>query len=309
MSEQKIEGSRMSNLAEENHSREKSVDEYRSPPRVEVWFVGFEQFKKEFQATGETVFNRQLKSLLCDRQRGNVLLHFVDGIINENRLRRFSHRLAKSIGEILPETRNTDGQSMPSADSVEISLTFKNEYKPELRHFENPQECWPLHTDRVLHEDPGDFLMVAKLSECNGSGGAIRLLHMDDWEERDRFINHPFAHLLEWKGDFNLADPWKIGSLRKLPGYWLQYSVNIPLCGSTIRFSDDRFRIPKSKDQAIFLTELSESLTHAASQVRSFFMPVGSIYIVNNRFMLHGRAGSNRTRILASLTQNLRKSI
>src|SRR5271168_163314 len=35
---------------------------------------------------------------------------------------------------------------------------------------------------------------MMKFREENATGGGSRLLHIDDWEERDRFRQHPFAY-------------------------------------------------------------------------------------------------------------------
>jgi protein CsiD len=51
-----------------------------------------------------------------------------------------------------------------------------------------------LHTDGTYVSEATEWLLMMKFREENATGGESRLLHLDDWEERDRFQQHPFAN-------------------------------------------------------------------------------------------------------------------
>ena len=279
--------------------------------RIETFLVSQELVSSEMSARSWRQFSEKLGGTLKDRNRGLALLNFEGGQIETGRLSEFCQRIACSIGSILPEVRNTDGRNLAPTDAIQISLQVETGYDPTFRHFTNPQLAWPLHTDRVLHADPGDFLLVAKLEEDHGSGGKIRLLHLDDWLDKDDFIKHPLAYTsLEWKGDASMAPAWCSAALRKTPGTRAPVFEQDSRFGTTIRFSDDRFRVTHSLEQERFLSDLAVSLKNVAEDMPSFSMPVGGIYVVNNRFVLHGREGfrvaSQFKRRLLRICGNLR---
>jgi hypothetical protein len=198
--------------------------------------------------------------------------------------------ISNTVGSILEEDLNTNALAMPKKDLVNINLIPENR-KPALLHFGNPELPWPLHTDRALYDESGDFVLVGKFQEEGLIGGRIRLLHIDDWRECSRFILNPLAfELLEWKGDENLAGVAHYAEARRAS------SVQAPVFSwndqvLTIRFTDGRFRRPRSAEQLKFLREVSESLAEAANSVNTFELPRYGIYIVNNKRVLHGRDG------------------
>ena len=235
-----------------------------------------------------------VRAVVMDRAQGMVMLQWSggEGEPDQKLLTTFCKRLAVAMGRILPETRNTDGRAMKPAPSIQISLDAESERSPVLRHFTNPELDWPLHTDRVLHENPGDFLMVCKLEEQEGSGGAIRLLHLDDWDNHQRFVEAPWASApVQWKGDPQMAPAWLQPGLRKQRGIVAPVFDTHPVYGQTIRFSDERFRSPQSLHQQQFLSSLTYELKSVAARTPTFDLPHGGIYIVNNHFVLHGRRG------------------
>lgn len=204
--------------------------------------------------------------------------------------------LARQVGSILPETRNASGADMDPVEFVEITLGNAVDSTGAGRHFVDPTHAWPLHTDRTIHEDVGDFVVVCKVLESAVGGGEIRLLHVSDWEDFAPFHSHRLAtRPLTWKGDERLAPFWLQSKIRRQPG------VRSPVFSDSgdspsIRFTDFRFRRPDTVEHAAYLNELSLSLETAAVQLDSFQMPVGSMYVINNRRVLHGRTGFSRVR-------------
>ena len=50
-----------------------------------------------------------------------------------------------------------------------------------------------LHTDGTFVSEATDWLLMMKMVEENATGGESRLLHLDDWEELDSFVNNPLG--------------------------------------------------------------------------------------------------------------------
>ncbi|HSW16691.1 MAG TPA: carbon starvation induced protein CsiD, partial [Ramlibacter sp.] len=50
-----------------------------------------------------------------------------------------------------------------------------------------------MHTDGTFVTEPTDWLLMMKFAEANAVGGESRFLHLDDWESRDQFANHPLG--------------------------------------------------------------------------------------------------------------------
>jgi len=136
-----------------------------------------------------------------------------------------------------------------------------------------------LHTDGTFVEEATDRLLTMKFAEDNAVGSESRLLHIDDWAERDRFVNHPLGHHL-----FTYKAP---GSKN------VDASVNRPTFfeheyGLSISFID-QFAQPQNIEEATFLRDLSASMENSPS-TKELPLPVGDLVVLNNYFWLHGRA-------------------
>jgi glutarate dioxygenase len=136
-----------------------------------------------------------------------------------------------------------------------------------------------LHTDGTFVSEATDWLLMMKFREENATGGESRLLHIDDWEERDSFRQHPFARL-----------PFRY----KAPGSKnVNEDVERPVFfesafGLSISFID-QFVQPRSRAEATYLHDLSASM-EASKSTREVPVPTGQLVVVNNYFWLHGRA-------------------
>lgn len=234
----------------------------------------------------------EIRRLLQDRARGACVIEYHEPRPSGDALAAFvSFALAHGVGTILPEDRNTDGLPRTGTDFVFIGLRSQKSYNPTTLHFNDPRRAWPVHTDRCLHDDPGDYLLVCKYVEESASGGRIRLLHIDDFVELEHFANHPLARVpLGWKGDERLAPLWQQAQARREPEVKAPVFSGEPgsLC---VRFTDFRFRRPRSVEQAEYLEKLGEALYAQAESIPDFELPVSGIYLVNNRWYLHGRSG------------------
>ncbi|KAJ3472537.1 hypothetical protein NLI96_g13322 [Meripilus lineatus] len=136
-----------------------------------------------------------------------------------------------------------------------------------------------MHTDGTFVSEATDWLLMMKFAEHCATGGESRLLHLDDWEEIEPFINHKLAtrpFLYRAPGSKNVAE--KVERPLFFQGEF----------GLSISFID-QFVQPANREEAAFLRALSESM-EASSGTREVILPVGDLVVLNNYFYLHGRA-------------------
>ena len=235
----------------------------------------------------------QLRGLLRDRNCGACVIEFPQGREQDPQFVTFvSYLISSSLGTILQETRNTNALPMSGLDFVQIQLRSLAKYSADGMHFDNPHLCWPLHTDRCLHQDVGDFLTVCKLKESEDPGGAIRLLHIDDFSRCDEFLQNNLAKTpLGWKGEVRFAPLSRQREARASSEVLAPVFTEDSVAGLCVRFTDHRFRRPKSVEQSAYLDALGQAFSDEANTVPSFTLPVNAMYVVNNRWYLHGREG------------------
>jgi glutarate dioxygenase len=145
-----------------------------------------------------------------------------------------------------------------------------------------------MHTDGTFVTEPTDWLLMMKFAEQNAVGGESRFLHLDDWEERQAFVDHRLG-----------THPF----LYKAPGSKnVSERVERPLFfqgefGLSISFID-QFVQPTNREEAAFLRSLSLSI-EASQGTREVALPVGDLVVLNNYFYLHGRAPFERKEALS----------
>jgi protein CsiD len=136
-----------------------------------------------------------------------------------------------------------------------------------------------LHTDGTYVEEETHWLLMMKFDETNARGGESRLMHLDDWTERDQFALDPMGAL-----------PF----VYKAPGSKnVSAAVERPLFfhsefGLSMAFID-QFVQPRTLAEARFLHAMSNSM-ETSSATREISLPVGELIVANNYFWLHGRA-------------------
>ena len=136
-----------------------------------------------------------------------------------------------------------------------------------------------LHTDGTFVSEATDWLLMMKFEELNAVGGESRLLHLDDWEERDCFVNDPLgARPLLYKapGSKNVAEE----VLRPVFFHGPH--------GLSMSFID-QFVQPRTIEEAGYLHDLSASM-ESSPATRDVTLPCGDLVVLNNHFWLHGRA-------------------
>lgn len=136
-----------------------------------------------------------------------------------------------------------------------------------------------LHTDGTFVEEATDWLLMMKFAEANAVGGESRLLHIDHWAERDRFLNHPLGrHPFTYKapGSKNVEP-----TVRRPTFFENEHGLSISFI--------DQFAQPQTVEEAVFLRDLSLSM-ETSGETKEIPLPVGDLVVLNNYFWLHGRA-------------------
>jgi len=136
-----------------------------------------------------------------------------------------------------------------------------------------------LHTDGTYVKEKTDWLLMMKMKEENSEGGESTLLHLDDWEDCDKFFSDPVG-----QENFIWGSPKSKN---------VEYKVEHPIFstdknGRPIISYIDQFPEPQSLKQGLYLNNLSESLEGSKKHI-AFKLPPGYSIFSNNYFMLHGR--------------------
>jgi len=136
-----------------------------------------------------------------------------------------------------------------------------------------------LHTDGTYVNEATDWLLMMKMAERNVKGGRTRLLHLDDWEDLDRFSKDPLAtYPFVYK-----APPSKnVVADVKRQTFFKDAEGRPCLCFI------DQFVYPDTREQGVWLSEMLESM-EASSATKNLSLPVGELVVLNNRFWAHGR--------------------
>ncbi len=146
-------------------------------------------------------------------------------------------------------------------------------------YLRQPYRLFTLHTDGTFVDEPTDWLLMMKMKEENAVGGESRVLHLDDWNELDRFSNHPLA-----SHKFTYKAPASKNVSQEVQRATFFLDNNKP-CICFI----DQFVYPEKIDEAKYLKELSQSMENDPSLIE-LKLPVGDLVVLNNLFWLHGRA-------------------
>jgi protein CsiD len=136
-----------------------------------------------------------------------------------------------------------------------------------------------LHTDGTFVDEPTDWLLMMKMQEKNAVGGESRLLHLDDWEDLEKFSTHPLA---SYKFTYK-APPSKNVQQTVKRSTFFQHNNGTCICFI------DQFVYPETLEQATYLKELSDSMENSPS-THALKLPVGDLIMCNNLFWVHGRA-------------------
>jgi glutarate dioxygenase len=137
-----------------------------------------------------------------------------------------------------------------------------------------------LHNDGTYVKERTDWVIMQKIAEENMEGGDSLLLHVDEWQDLEKFYNHPLA-----KEDIQWTSP-----ASKNITYKMQHPVFFEEDdnGRPKMLFIDQFAEPLNMRQGQYLYEMGTSL-EAEKNTFNVRVPVGSMLVVNNHAWLHGR--------------------
>ncbi|WP_322049413.1 glutarate dioxygenase GlaH [Paraburkholderia sp. J67] len=214
-------------------------------------------------------FARTLVELVKDRRHGGVTI----GLQGLSQDPTDFVKFGTAVGHILGPG-NHDAMSGTYYARFVVQHTDSSD-----SYLRQAYRLFTLHTDGTFVSEATDWLLMMKFGERNAAGGESRFLHLDDWEERDQFVNHRLGN-----------QPF----MYKAPGSKnVNEKVERPLFfqgkyGLSISFID-QFVQPSNREEAAFLHALSASM-EASTGTKEVVLPVGDLVVLNNDFYLHGRA-------------------
>jgi protein CsiD len=214
-------------------------------------------------------FSITLNEIARDRAMGGFTLN-MEGVSDEtDHYVRFGTAIAHLLG-----SSNHDAMSgtyfarffVKNTDSSDSYL--RQAYRP-----------LTLHTDGTYVGETTEWLLMMKFDEANAIGGESRFLHIDDWDERSRFLDHPLGrHPFRYKAPASK----NVDEHIERPVF---FNSSFGLAVSFI----DQFVQPCSREEAVYLHDFSASM-EASPGTHEVPLSIGELVVLNNYFWLHGRA-------------------
>jgi protein CsiD len=213
-----------------------------------------------------------LQSVLHDRSTGAVVIDSFKHYFKQNQymdLKIFGVLLSTAISHLI---------GLPNLDSMSgkfyarFTVNHTDDSDSYLRQAYRRLE---LHTDGTFVDEKTDWVLMQKLESLNCKGGESLLLHVDDWQDLDKFYNHSLA-----KENIQWGSP---------PSKNVSSKVYHPVFfdGPCMSFID-QFAEPQNMEEGIYLNDISESLETDTNTI-AIDIPDNGILIINNSFWLHGR--------------------
>lgn len=215
-----------------------------------------------------------LLDILKNRQTGAVLLQYENdkSLVGEQFI-DFNILLSTAVSHLI---------GLPNPDSMSgkfyARFSVKNEDNSD-SYLRQAHRRMELHNDGTYVKEKTDWVIMQKILELNVEGGGSLLLHLDDWDELEKFHSHPVA-----KEDIQWGSPSS-----KNISYKTTHPIFIEEEGEEpIMSFIDQFAEPANMNQGLYLYELGESL-EKDSNTYNIKLREGSMLIINNYFWLHGR--------------------
>ena len=215
-----------------------------------------------------------LLDILKNRQTGAVLLQYENdkSLVGEQFI-DFNILLSTAVSHLI---------GLPNLDSMSgkfyARFSIKNEDNSD-SYLRQAHRRMELHNDGTYVKEKTDWVIMQKILELNVEGGGSLLLHLDDWDELEKFHSHPVA-----KEDIQWGSPSS-----KNISYKTTHPIFIEEEGEEpIMSFIDQFAEPANMNQGLYLYELGKSL-EKDSNTYNIKLSEGSMLIINNYFWLHGR--------------------
>lgn len=221
----------------------------------------------------KTLFGQQLqdvlRAILLDRHSGGFTLGVQGLAATPDDYVKFGTAVSHLIGP-----GNFDSMSGTYYARFLVKDTDKSD-----SYLRQAYRLFTLHTDGTFVDEATDWLLMMKFEERNAVGGESRILHLDDWQDLDRFAEHPLA-----SHKFTYKSPPSKNAVQMVQRRTF-FKMNGKFCISFI----DQFVQPETIEQAQYLHDLSDSMENAKNTA-TIPLPVGDLIMLNNLFWLHGRA-------------------
>lgn len=214
-------------------------------------------------------FVQVIRGILHDRQTGGFTIGVQGQTTDTENYVRFATALTHLVG-------------IPNYDAMTgtffARFTVKDTDQSD-SYLRQAYRLFTLHTDGTFVDEPTDWLLMMKMDEQNAVGGESRLLHLDDWNELDKFSKNPLG---SYKFIYKAPASKNVEQIVHRSTFFENNN------GTCICFID-QFVNPETIEQAHYLKEMSESLENC-SATHALKLPVGNLVMLNNTFWLHGRA-------------------
>ena len=216
-----------------------------------------------------------LLDILKNRQTGAVLLQYEnDKSLVGKQFIDFNILLSTAVSHLI---------GLPNLDSMSgkfyARFTVKNDDTSD-SYLRQAHRRMELHNDGTYVKEITDWVIMQKMLEANVDGGDSLLLHVDDWQDLDKFYKHSLAkENLQWGSPAS-----------KNIGYKTYHSIFLDeeVEGEPRMSFIDQFVEPLTMDQGLYLYEMGESL-ESESNTFNIKLLEGSMLIINNYIWLHGR--------------------
>ena len=215
-----------------------------------------------------------LLDILKNRQTGAVLLQYENdkSLVGEQFI-DFNILLSTAVSHLI---------GLPNLDSMSgkfyARFSVKNEDNSD-SYLRQAHRRMELHNDGTYVKEKTDWVIMQKILELNVEGGGSLLLHLDDWDELEKFHSHPVAkENIQWSSPSS-----KNISYKTTHPIFIEEEGEEPIMSFI-----DQFAEPANMNQGLYLYELGESL-EKDSNTYNIKLSEGSMLIINNYFWLHGR--------------------
>ncbi|MDN4522985.1 glutarate dioxygenase GlaH [Fictibacillus fluitans] len=214
-------------------------------------------------------FVQTIRAILHDRNSGGFTIGLQSLTIDEEDYVKFATAISHLVGGV-----NFDAMSGTYYARFSVKDTDHSD-----SYLRQAYRLFTLHTDGTYVDETTDWLLMMKFSEEHAAGGESRLMHLDDWEELDKFSGHPIGSCrIEYRAPSSK-------NVSKSVYNRTFYEVNGKPCICFI----DQFAYPSTIEEAVYLKELSDSMENSRATI-ALPLPAGDLVMINNTFWLHGRA-------------------
>lgn len=210
-----------------------------------------------------------LRDIMHDRETGGFTIGMQGSTGSTDDYVKFGTAIAHLVG-----SPNFDSMSGKYYARFTVSDTDNSD-----SYLRQAYRLFTLHTDGTYVDEKTDWLIMMKMEEMNAVGGESRLLHLDDWEELDKFAKHPLA---SYKFTYKSSSSKNVEKIVQRETFFQSNN------GTCICFID-QFACPENVEQSVYLKEMSESMENSPA-THALKLPVGNLIMVNNLFWVHGRA-------------------